>query len=365
MLEWFAERVDRILLLFDAHKLDISDEFRRSIEALRGHDDKIRIVLNKADMVDHQQLMRVYGALMWSLGKVLGTPEVARVYIGSFWDQPLRFDINRRLFEAEEQDLFADLQSLPRNAALRKLNDLIKRARLAKVHAYIISALRKDMPSMFGKEAKKKELIKNLDSLYAQLQREHQISPGDFPDIKRMKEQLVHQDFAKFKQLDMRLLEKVDKMLAEDISKLMLMIPQEEVNAREAGTDRIEGGAFDGVMDKQTPFMYKGGEGVNAGAGEVQWVVAKDRYKYDESFDNLNPIDGKVSGAAAKQEMLKSKLPNNVLGKIWKLSDVDKDGMLDADEFALAMHLMNIKLDGNDLPTELPVHLIPPSKRGF
>ena len=46
-------------------------------------------------------------------------------------------------------------------------------------------------------------------------------------------------------------------MLADDISKLMLMIPQEEVRAREQGTDRIEGGAFDGVMDKQTPFMFK------------------------------------------------------------------------------------------------------------
>ncbi|XP_047502447.1 EH domain-containing protein 3-like [Penaeus chinensis] len=95
VLEWFAERVDRIILLFDAHKLDISDEFRCFLERLRGQHDKIRIVLNKADMIDHQQLMRVYGALMWSLGKILNTPEVERVYVGSFWNQPLRYDINR------------------------------------------------------------------------------------------------------------------------------------------------------------------------------------------------------------------------------------------------------------------------------
>lgn len=228
VLEWFAERVDRIILLFDAHKLDISDEFRRSIEALKGHDDKIRIILNKADMIDHQQLMRVYGALMWSLGKVLQTPEVARVYIGSFWDQPLRYDGNRRLFEDEEQDLFRDLQSLPRNAALRKLNDLIKRARLAKVHALIISELRKEMPTVFGKDNKKKDLIKHLDDVYTKIQREHQISPGDFPDIKKMQEVLQHQDFSKFHSLKLPLLEVVDQMLAKDISVLMGKIPHEE-----------------------------------------------------------------------------------------------------------------------------------------
>ncbi|KAJ1531808.1 hypothetical protein ONE63_000462 [Megalurothrips usitatus] len=362
VLEWFAERVDRIILLFDAHKLDISDEFRRSIEALRGHDDKIRIVLNKADMIDHQQLMRVYGALMWSLGKVLGTPEVARVYIGSFWDQPLRYDVNRRLFEDEEQDLFKDLQSLPRNAALRKLNDLIKRARLAKVHAYIIAALRKDMPSMFGKDSKKKELIKNLSTVYEQIQREYQISPGDFPDIKKMQEQLAHHDFTKFHPIKPKLLETVDKMLAEDIARLMAQIPQEE---EVASTDlsTVKGGAFKNIEDTVSPFGYKRGEGVDAGAGEIEWVVNKDRFKWDTIFDTLGPVDGKVTGACAKAEMVKSKLPNAVLGKIWKLSDIDKDGFLDADEFALAMHLINVKLDGHDIPTELPEHLIPPKKR--
>lgn len=100
VLEWFAERVDRIILLFDAHKLDISDEFSEVIKALKNHEDKMRVVLNKADQIETQQLMRVYGALMWSLGKIVNTPEVIRVYIGSFWSHPLLIPDNRKLFEA-------------------------------------------------------------------------------------------------------------------------------------------------------------------------------------------------------------------------------------------------------------------------
>lgn len=66
---------------------------------------------------------------------------------------------------------------------------------------------------------------------------------------------------------------------------------------------------------------------------------------------------------AAKEEFHKTKLPNSVLSKIWRLSDIDGDGLLDSDEFALAMYLVKIKLKGAELPTTLPKHLLPPSKR--
>ena len=58
--KWFAERSDLILLLFDAHKLDISDEFKGVMEELQPHEDKVRCVLNKADSLEStESLMRV------------------------------------------------------------------------------------------------------------------------------------------------------------------------------------------------------------------------------------------------------------------------------------------------------------------
>ncbi|KAG9336240.1 hypothetical protein JZ751_002587 [Albula glossodonta] len=303
VLEWFAERVDRIILLFDAHKLDISDEFSEVIRALKNHEDKMRVVLNKADQIQTQQLMRVYGALMWSLGKIINTPEVVRVYTGSFWSHPLCVPDNRKLFEAEEQDLFKDIQSLPRYAALRKLNDLIKRARLAK-------------------------------------------------------EQLQGHDLTKFPSLKAKLIDMVDDMLSNDIAQLMALVRQEESQQQ---SEVVRGGAFDGTVNG--PFGHGYGEGAGEGIDEPEWVVARDKPLYDEIFYTLCPINGKVTGANAKKEMIKSKLPNIVLGKIWRLADIDRDGMLDDEEFALANHLIKVKLEGHELPDTLPPHLIPPSKK--
>jgi len=142
----------------------------------------------------------------------------------------------------------------------------------------------------------------------------------------------------------------------------MAQIPKEE----EVKSDipvAIKGGAFEGVQ--QSPFAPGQGEGVDKGREDSEWIVSKERYKWDENFHTLNPVDGKITGATAKSHMVRSKLPNSVLGKIWKLADVDKDGMLDLDEFALANYLINLKLEGSEMPNELPPHLIPPSKRDF
>lgn len=147
-------------------------------------------------------------------------------------------------------------------------------------------------------------------------------------------------------------------MLTNKISSLMNLISQEEMSMP---PPLVQGGAFDGTAE--SPFNQGYGEGAKEGADEEEWVVAKDKPVYDELFYTLSPINGKISGINAKKEMVTSKLPNSVLGKIWKLADCDGDGMLDEEEFALAKHLIKIKLSGYELPSSLPPHLVPPSHR--
>ncbi|KAG7239147.1 hypothetical protein INR49_029898 [Caranx melampygus] len=52
------------------------------------------------------------------------------------------------------------------------------------------------------------------------------------------------------------------------------------------------------------------------------------------------------------------------LGSSRTLADVDKDGQLRADEFILAMHLVDMAKTGRPLPLTLPQDLVPPSLRG-
>ncbi|KAF9969275.1 EH domain-containing protein 1 [Actinomortierella ambigua] len=227
VIEWFAERADLVLLLFDSHKLDISNELKAAIHALKGHEEKVRVVLNKSDMVNQQQLMRVYGALMWSLGKVIHTPEVMRVYLVSFWLEkpPNAFDDCRSLLDSEQIDLLNDLQQLPINAAIRKVNEIVKRARLARVHALIIAHLREQMPSFYGKTAALKQLSENLPHHFKLVSKKYRLPMGDFPDIERFKEALQGMKFEQLVALNEKLLLACDEALGTDLPDLLQRLP--------------------------------------------------------------------------------------------------------------------------------------------
>uniref|UniRef100_A0A0G4HGH0 EH domain-containing protein n=1 Tax=Chromera velia CCMP2878 TaxID=1169474 RepID=A0A0G4HGH0_9ALVE len=357
VIQWFGDRVDLILLMFDAHKLDISDEFRRAIGCLKGNDNKIRILLNKADMVSTQQLLRVYGALMWSLGKVIPTPEVARVYIGSFWDHQLHNDEMRRLFEAEANDLYSDIQQLPRNAAIRKLNDFIKRSRLARVHARILDHCRAQM-GFFGKSAKQRKLLDGMQGVFQKVSAETSTPPGDFPPIQLFveKTEQCNVQFEKVPKLDQKRLDALEETLAKHIPALLELVPREE-SRMEAAAEQT-GTTLNATV---TPFMAMKMSSSKDPEGKRLLSQPPDGRKYEADFEALGPdADGLISGLQAKEDLTKSKLPSSVLHRIWNLSDVTKDGCLDLFEYALCRHFIQMKLDGYELPADLPPSMYPP-----
>lgn len=99
-------------------------------------------------------------------------------------------------------------------------------------------------------------------------------------------------------------------MLMEDVPKLMGMIPQEEHAYMSLNSQTSNQGNTIFNDESATPFEIGGVEGINAGAGDQEWIVERSRHEYDQVFAQLSPQKGKITGAAAKLEMVKSKLVN-------------------------------------------------------
>ena len=100
------------------------------------------------------------------------------------------------------------------------------------------------------------------------------------------------------------------------------------------------------------------------GVGCVVWRLCP-QPQYDEIFFSSGPVNGKLTGAVARNVLMSTGVPVDTLGRIWELADMDRDGELDGEEFAVAMHLINLVLAGGEVPVQLAVSMIPPSKRNF
>ena len=116
-----------------------------------------------------------------------------------------------------------------------------------------------------------------------------------------------------------------------------------------------------------------------------QWdITPAEKANSDRFFDGLDirPKKGYIEADAAAPFMMQSNLPEDVLAQIWyafvmkfgvqsmltplsrDLSDMNRDGRLTKDGFAVAFYLIQSKLAGKALPATLPLSLVPPSLRG-
>jgi len=186
VMKWFMERADLIVTVFDPTKLDVGAELESTFKALKGHESKIRIILNKADSISAQELMRVYGALFWNLSPLINVTEPPRVYVGSFWNNALKDERNNDLFIQEEVSLLMDIKQTITNIVENKIASLRKHAKLVRLHAWIIdqyvTAYHKKKSLFVDSEEIFQDIVQNPDkyNIYGPILGKH-VSKYDIP----------------------------------------------------------------------------------------------------------------------------------------------------------------------------------------
>ncbi|KAK5977068.1 hypothetical protein GCK32_015970, partial [Trichostrongylus colubriformis] len=89
------------------------------------------------------------------------------------------------------------------------------------------------------------------------------------------------------------------------------------------------------------------------------WEVSVAEHQANSvQFASLYPQNGRIDGNTARNVLMKSNLPPQILAQIWALADTNRDGMLDVREFSIAMRLTRNCLAGLPLPPTLPPSLM-------
>ncbi|XP_053698196.1 sarcalumenin [Sabethes cyaneus] len=107
--QWFIDRADIIFLVYDPSKLDVGPETEAILDQLKGREYQTRILLNKADQVKPEELLRVQGALIWNISPLMSSAQPPVMYTVSLWSNPFETGAPVRLLQAQERFMLLDL----------------------------------------------------------------------------------------------------------------------------------------------------------------------------------------------------------------------------------------------------------------
>lgn len=127
-----------------------------------------------------------------------------------------------------------------------------------------------------------------------------------------------------------------------------------------------------GLQRTQSPLAKAPNFGtppLSAESSGNDWLVSpQDKTRFDALFDGIDKSrSGHINGEQAVQFFSTSGLSEDLLASIWDLADINSEGRLSRDEFAVAMYLIRQQRgktnDRGDLPSTLPAGLVPPNMR--
>ncbi|XP_036805121.1 sarcalumenin-like isoform X2 [Oncorhynchus mykiss] len=239
--QWFIDRADLIFLMFDPTKLDVGGELATLFKQMKGRESQIRIILNKADSLSSQDLMRVYGALFWSMAPLINATEPPRVYVSSFWPTEYAADTSRELFIREEISLLEDLNQVIENQLENKIAFIRQHAIRVRIHALLVDRYLHTYHEKLGWFSDPDEVFRDIVSdpdkfyIFKSILAKTNVSKFDLPDKE------AYQDFfginppSGFKQLSSLcswssgcLIDKIEKAITVELPSLLISLGKKD-----------------------------------------------------------------------------------------------------------------------------------------
>ncbi|XP_071245650.1 sarcalumenin-like isoform X5 [Salvelinus alpinus] len=239
--QWFIDRADLIFLMFDPTKLDVGGELATLFKQMKGRESQIRIILNKADSLSSQDLMRVYGALFWSMAPLINATEPPRVYVSSFWPTEYAADTSRELFIREEISLLEDLNQVIENQLENKIAFIRQHAIRVRIHALLVDRYLHTYHEKLGWFSDPDEVFRDIVSdpdkfyIFKSILAKTNVSKFDLPDKE------AYQDFfginppSGFKQLSSLcswssgcLIDKIEKAITVELPALLISLGKKD-----------------------------------------------------------------------------------------------------------------------------------------